>query len=153
MSKKILLHMLIAIGSLSLLACDKADEDWIEVPLSENTYFGGSSVYQEKEFDILLLNQSAREFKLSLQKGDVITYQWSVEMEQPELLASEFHGHTNRVGGEPGTVMFYRIHKEGKESGALVAPFDGIHGWYLNNESDEDITIKLRVAGFFESVD
>lgn len=58
-------------------------------------------------------------------------------MANPELLTAEFHGHTERVGHTPGTVMFYKIHTDGKESGSLKAPLTGIHGGYLNNESAE----------------
>ena len=33
--------------------------------------------------------------------------------------------------------------------GYLVAPFDGVHGWYFSNESDSDITITLSLSGFY----
>jgi hypothetical protein len=148
-----LLHIPMIVCVISLVACSRSEEDWMKVPLAENTYFDSDKAYRESEYEILVLNQSAREFKLALDEGDAITYRWTVEMESPELLTVEFHGHTHRVGDEPGTVMFYKIHNDGQESGALIAPFDGIHGWYLNNDSPEDITIRLEVAGFFEDVD
>ncbi len=33
--------------------------------------------------------------------------------------------------------------------GALRAPFTGIHGWYLNNQSTEDVVVRLKVAGHY----
>lgn len=135
-------------------ACQETEVvDWIEVPLSANTFYDSTTTYKEETYDILILRQAALEFKLALNKGDSIAYNWAVDMAQPELLNVEFHGHTHRAGEEPGTVMFYKVHNDGKEQGALVAPFDGIHGWYLDNKSDEDITVKLRVAGFFHDVE
>ena len=41
----------------------------------------------------------------------------------------------------------------GVESGTMKAPFDGIHGWYLNNRSDRDVVVKLTASGFFEDVE
>jgi len=147
---------LLRIASLAsvivLTACGSSDKDWIDVPLADRTYFGSEQPYRESEYDILVLNKSAREFKLALDEGQAIVYRWTVEMDNPELLTVEFHGHTEREGDEPGKVMFYKIHKDGKESGALVAPFDGIHGWYLKNDSEQDITLKLSVAGFHRDV-
>ncbi|MEX1032484.1 MAG: hypothetical protein WDZ30_03925 [Cellvibrionaceae bacterium] len=154
MTKITIRHLPLIIGALLLLpGCGSQDEDWIEVPLADNTYFAGEGSYREQDFDVLVLNQSAREFKLALKEDNAIAYRWTVQMDDPELLTVEFHGHTERVGDEPGTVMFYTKHNQTSEQGALVAPFDGIHGWYLKNDSDQDITIKLRVAGFFKEVD
>lgn len=139
---------------LFLAGCGESEPvEWIEVPLQERTYFSSANSYQEGTYEILVLRESALEYKLGLNEGDAITYHWDVAMTQPELLNVEFHGHTHRIGDEPGTVMFYSIHANGEERGALVAPFDGIHGWYLDNQSTEDITVMLRVAGFYETLE
>jgi hypothetical protein len=49
-----------------------------------------------------------------------------------------------------GDLMFYRKADGGSERGSLVAPFSGIHGWYLVNGTDEPIVVRLEVAGFYE---
>jgi len=138
----------------SLVACSEPEDvDWIEVPLEADTFFETRAVYREGEYEILVLNNTDLEYKLGMLGGDSISYHWTVDMQQPERLNVEFHGHTHRVNEEPGTVMFYKIHQDGEEQGTLVAPFDGIHGWYFDNQTNEDITIKLNVAGFYEEVD
>lgn len=149
-TSKIGIFMVVISG---LVACSNdSDEpvDWIEVPLTEATYFGSEADYLEGEYEILVLRNTALEYKLGMNAGQSLSYHWTVDMERPELLTAEFHGHTHRVGEEPGTVMFYKIHQDGEEQGSLVAPFDGIHGWYFDNTSDQDITIILKAAGFFE---
>ena len=66
-----------------------------------------------------------------------MVYSWrAVEIARPERLTSEFHGHTDRAPGTTGTLIFYRKATGGTENGSLVAPFDGIHGWYLKNDTD-----------------
>jgi hypothetical protein len=31
-----------------------------------------------------------------------------------------------------------------------VAPFDGIHGWYFQNQSDKKVVVHLKLSGFYE---
>lgn len=145
--------LLALLGLLQASCSETEPEDWIEVPLAEGVFFDSGSTMRQEIYEILVLSNSALEFKLGLGAGDSLSYQWDVDMTEPELLTAEFHGHTHRVNEEPGTVMFYKIHTDGQEQGTLVAPFEGIHGWYLDNRSAEDITVNLTVAGFFTDVE
>ena len=129
-------------------------QDWIEVPLGEGTFREYAEGYRTDVIDIPLEPYGELEYKLELREGGAVVYEWNVlEIEDPELLYAEFHGHTERVGNEPGTLMFYRKATGGAESGLLVAPFTGIHGWYLVNGSGEPIVVRLNVSGFYELVE
>ena len=127
--------------------------EWIDVPLAPNTWWEQTGIYQNGEYAIPVGAGEALEYKIGMAEGAMVVYDWTVEMDFPTLLNVEFHGHTERVDEAPGTVMFYTIHRNGRESGALRAPFDGIHGWYLQNQSDEDLVVRLRVAGFYTELD
>lgn len=125
--------------------------EWIDVPLADNTYSEQSETIQSDTIEIPLPPFGELEYKLGMREGDTIVYSWKVaDISDPELLYAEFHGHTEPEPGEPGTVMFYRKASGGTESGALKAPFSGIHGWYLVNESSARIVVELEVAGFYE---
>lgn len=126
--------------------------DWIEVPLSSATYWEQPVGYKTGEYEIPVAAGSDLEYKIGMAEGAMVVYDWNVAMADPSLLKVEFHGHTEQQPGTPGTVMFYKIHSEGKESGTLKAPFTGIHGWYLNNTSDEDVVVRLKVAGVFDEL-
>jgi hypothetical protein len=129
-------------------------QDWIEVPLGEHTFQELDRDFRTDVIDIPLEPYGELEYKLEIEEGDAVVYEWNVlEIEDPELLYSEFHGHTERVGSEPGTLMFYRKASGGSERGMLVAPFTGIHGWYLVNSSEAPIVVRLEVAGFYDLVD
>ena len=65
------------------------------------------------------------------------------------MLYAEFHGHTPPVNNV-GDLMYYRKATGGTERGTLVAPFTGIHGWYLRNDGEQPIVVRLKVAGFYE---
>ena len=60
----------------------------------------------------------------------------------------EFHGHTKQVDGV-GDLMFYSKTGGSPQSGVFTAPWDGIHGWYLKNDSPKDVVVILELAGFY----
>lgn len=123
--------------------------DWIDAPLSAETWWEQGATWKTEVYEIPVAAGKALEHMLRMNAGDMIVYNWTVAMNEPALLTAEFHGHTEREGAEPGTVMFYTKHTDGGESGALRAPFTGVHGWYLNNQSTQDVVIRLEVAGYF----
>lgn len=128
-------------------------QDWIDMPLSANTWWPANREFRTNTYDIVLDSFGALEFKLGMKAGDIVVYEWDAELDTPEVLLSEFHGHTERQGSAPGNLMFYSIHTDGSERGTLLAPFDGIHGWYLKNNTLDQIVVKLKVAGFYEDVE
>ena len=37
-------------------------------------------------------------------------------------------------------------------NGALTAPFDGIHGWYFQNQSGNPDIVRVKISGFYELI-
>jgi len=139
-----------AIGGVALVGAASSQVQWNEMPLADGVFREYSSDYRTDVIDIPLEAFGELEYKLGLNEGDSIVYQWdAVELDEPEKLYAEFHGHTPPVNNV-GDLMFYRKANGGTERGTLVAPFTGIHGWYLRNEGDEPIVVRLKVAGFYE---
>jgi hypothetical protein len=88
-----------------------------------------------------------------MRQGESMVYSWrAVEIGAPDRLTSEFHGHTDRAPGTTGTLIFYRKGTGAAENGSLVAPFDGIHGWYLKNDTDRPVVVRLTLAGFYQVI-
>lgn len=132
-------------------SCSTEEVEWIEVPLEENTFFQEESPINSDTIEIPLFAGSDLEYKLGMQLGGSVSYNWKARnLENGEDLLIEFHGHTIREDEEPGDVMFYKRHRSDSGAGYMVAPFDGIHGWYFANESNQDISIILNVSGFYE---
>ena len=141
---------LIVIGGLALAGPISSQVEWNELPLAADVYREYTSDYRTDVIDIPLAASGELEYKLGLNEGDSIVYRWdAVDLEDPELLYAEFHGHTEPVNNV-GDLMFYRKATGGTERGTLVAPFTGIHGWYLRNDGDRPIVVRLEVAGFYE---
>jgi len=138
------------IGGLTLVGVASSQVEWNELPLADGVFREYSVDYRTDVIDIPLEPFGELEYKLSLSEGDSIVYQCAaVELEDPEMLYAEFHGHTPPVNNV-GDLMFYRKATGATERGMLVAPFTGIHGWYLRNDGEEPIVVKLKVAGFYE---
>lgn len=88
------------------------------------------------------------EVKVTAIKGARVAFAWSVD-----------RGHVNfDTHGDPTSAPrgFYHGYGKGKQStgqqGELVAAFDGKHGWFWRNRSDEPLTVTLRTEGQYSEV-
>jgi hypothetical protein len=141
---------LAVISGVGVVGIASSQVNWNELPLADGVFREYTTDYRTDVIDIPLEPREELEYKLGLNEGDSIVYQWdAVDLEDPKALYAEFHGHTEPVNNV-GDLMFYRKATGATERGTLVAPFTGIHGWYLRNDTEEPIVVKLKVAGFYE---
>ncbi|MBP6112003.1 MAG: hypothetical protein KA482_06445 [Sphingobium sp.] len=93
------------------------------------------------------------EYKLAMQPGQTMVYSWHVLTPvSSEEFYSDFHGHTVTPGQETTSAISYREAMGSAANGSLTAGFDGVHGWYFQNQSSHPVKMKLTVAGFFDVV-
>lgn len=91
------------------------------------------------------------EYKVRMKAGDSLVYSWSVEgISNPEEFYYDFHSESPPI--PKIKVIEYRQATGTSSSGSLVAPMDGIHGWYLQNQSAKPVVVKLRISGFYRLV-
>ena len=57
-----------------------------------------------------------------------------------------------RAPGQAGDLMFYEKAAGAKASGSLIGPWQGTHGWYWQNKSGAPVTVRVRLAGFYELI-
>lgn len=87
------------------------------------------------------------EWKVRMQAGDTLVYSWRVAAPEDQFYA-DFHGQTDP---QPEVqVLTYRKGTMVSDNGSVAAQFDGIHGWYLQNQSEQPVTVQLRLAGFYQ---
>jgi len=141
---------ILVVAGLALATAASSQVEWNEMPLAAGVFREYMTDYRTDAIDIPLGPLEELEYKLGLNEGDSIVYQWdAVDLKDPEKLYAEFHGHTPPVDNV-GDLMFYRKATGATERGTLVAPFTGIHGWYLRNDTEAPIVVRLKVAGFYE---
>jgi hypothetical protein len=97
---------------------------------------------------------SELEYKVRMKAGQTLTYSWSVPgIGNPEEFYFDFHGEADKKGADGEAVVVEYLQATGTHSaGMLVAPFDGIFGWYVQNQSQNPVVVQLQVAGFYELI-
>ncbi len=135
-------------------AWPEAVNGWREYPLRDGVISLQPTTWRTDSIDIPVPAGSDLEYKLSMKEGQGFVYSISYgDLEHPGLMVTEFHGHTEKGADGTGDLMFYSKTGGSAESGLFKAPWDGIHGWYLKNDSAKDVLVKLEVAGFYGRMD
>lgn len=86
---------------------------------------------------------AALEFKYTLAEGEPLVFSWT----STAPVTIDMHAHPFE-GGEALTESYSQGEKTG-ESGVYVAPFTGIHGWYWQNRTLDNVTVTINAAGGF----
>ena len=88
------------------------------------------------------------EIKIAMLEGATVVYSWEADA---GALYSDFHGEPyNDLDDE--TVRYAEEVDVRSGSGALTAPFSGMHGWYWRNGSEHPLQITLEASGFFTHI-
>jgi len=94
---------------------------------------------------IVLKPGEAAEVKLGIKKGDVVSYEWSVDTGHVNY---DTHGDTKGIdyfGYGKGRAVT-------EDKGELKAEFDGKHGWFWRNRSGKTVTVTLNVSGDYSGI-
>jgi hypothetical protein len=84
-----------------------------------------------------------------MKAGQTLLYSW-VAQGAPE---SEFYFDLHSETPPPDHQVIEYLQETGVRSdGALVAPTDGVHGWYWQNRSPNRVKVHLRISGFYELI-
>lgn len=84
------------------------------------------------------------EYKYRLDKGEALLYSWKAS--GPVNL--DFHAEPD--GGPRGYAQSYETKQAvTEESGTMTAPFSGIHGWYWQNTTDQEVMVTLKSSGYY----
>ena len=92
------------------------------------------------------------ELKAVMKQGDAFVYSW--RLVEGDIVYADFHADPHQVDQYPAEYWIRYLESESDgESGSLVAPFDGNHGWYWLNIEENPIRIELQIHGYYESLD
>ena len=103
---------------------------------------------QQHTTTVTLKPGQAAEVKLAMRKEASVRYEWSSAR---GLVNFDTHGDPVDAAKD-----FYHGYGKGRgasgDKGALVAAFDGKHGWYWRNRSGSEVTITLKTEGDYEQI-
>lgn len=97
--------------------------------------------------DVTLALYEEVELKAVMDAAQTIVYSWSISDGE---VYYDFHAEPDE--GPEGYFVRYAEGEGNADSGSLVAPFTGHHGWYWLNISDHAITVRLEVAGYHKKL-
>lgn len=83
------------------------------------------------------------EYTYRMEVGATMLYSW--EATGP----LEYNFHSAPDGAPPGYAESFDAQTNARARGAYTAPFTGVHGWYWENETSEEVTISFWTAGFY----
>ena len=88
---------------------------------------------------------AAAEIKVALNKGERVTYRWEVDT-----------GHVNYdTHGDNDSIKYHNYNKgkaKTSHESEIIAAFDGGHGWFWRNRSNEVVTVTITVSGDYSSI-
>ena len=114
-------------------------------PTQEGPVANYAAEYKSDAVEFTLGPYEYVEYKYDLEKGASLLYSWTASAP----VIQEFHG--DEAGSDGQHPQSYEKSQKRRASGALVAPFSGIHGWYWENPGVDTITIKVTSAGFYRA--
>lgn len=149
-------RVLVSMAAASLLtlvahaqSVPAAVKGWREYPLRDGVISIQPGKWRTDTVRVPVPSGKGLEYKLTMKKGEGLVYNISYgTLAEPGLMLTEFHGHTEQTNGV-GDLMFYSKTGGVPQSGVFTAPWAGIHGWYLKNDSPHDVTVTLELAGFY----
>jgi hypothetical protein len=100
--------------------------------------------FQHETVEFRLAPHEGMEYKYRLDKGQALLYSWTASV------PVAYEAHAEPDGAPRGYAQSYEKGTGRRTaSGTLTAPFPGIHGWYWENPTDQNVTVTLSTSGFY----
>ena len=100
--------------------------------------------FQQESVDFKLQPREGMEYKYRLDKGEALLYSWNA------TAPVNYELHAEPDGAPAGYAQSYeKKNASSGASGTLTAPFPGIHGWYWENTTNQEVTVTLKTAGYY----
>lgn len=95
--------------------------------------------------EIVLRPNEGKEIKLDMRKDARVMYSWSTDRgvvnydTHADAPGIKYHGYAKGSARQ-------------SDQGALVAAFDGAHGWFWRNRGSETVTVTLKTEGDYQAL-
>jgi len=100
--------------------------------------------FKEETVTFRVAAHEGMEYKYRLDKGEALLYSWKATGRV------NYELHAEPDGAPQGYAeSFEKKDARDAASGTLTAPFSGIHGWYWENTTNQEVTVTLSAAGFY----
>ena len=124
-------------------------------PLGAGAALGLLGLAQEQPIALQDDEYRLDEAVLSVGPGGWLEYTYRMEAGATMLFSWQATGpldynfHSAPDGAPPGYAESFDAQENDRAYGAYTAPFTGVHGWYWENATAEEVTISFWTAGFY----
>ncbi len=102
-----------------------------------------SDEYRLDEAELIVGPSGWLEYTYRIEEGGSMLFSWQAT----GPLTYNFHSAPD--GAPPGYAESFDAQESDSAHGSYTAPFTGVHGWYWENFTPEQVTISLWTAGFY----
>ena len=109
------------------------------------------SIREDGDIIVVVPAGKGIEYKFKMLKYGSAKYEWYTD---GSILYSDMHGEL--LLANPPEDEFFESYAEAYSNnmtGTLIAPFEGIHGWYFRNKNKEDVTVNIKLKGQYQLFD
>lgn len=117
--------------------------------LEEVSVVRAETPLQSDTVSIVLPAYEGTELKGKMVAGQSFVFSWSTA--NGEALYTDMHGEPFGATGDEFTT-YWKERAQSAGEGTFIARFDGTHGWYWQNMTDEDVVINVKVHGFYDDI-
>ncbi|MEK7259214.1 MAG: hypothetical protein AAB211_05385 [Pseudomonadota bacterium] len=112
---------------------------------SEGPLEAQTMVHRADTVEFVLGPFQSLEYKYRLAEGNSMIYSWQAT----GALVYDMHADPDNMEGEEFVESFDKATAT-TSMGTYHAPFTGIHGWFWENRTFEEVVLRLHSAGFYE---
>jgi hypothetical protein len=121
----------------------KLDEATLRKTLADKGIAMPDGAMRTDRYEVELMPYEGIEMKYDLAEGAPMIFRWKASA--PVYL--DLHSHP--FDGGPEMTESFVIDQMPSQTAVYVAPFNGIHGWYWQNRTLNNVTLTLDAAGHF----
>ena len=120
----------------------------LAIPTAGEIVIKSDITLRNDEMTLTLKPNEGAEIKATMRKGERLVYNWTAEGGPVNV---DMHGE--KTNDKDNFTTYWKAMQVVGDQGNFVAPFDGTHGWFWRNRSEQTVTIKVKASGFYEKIE
>jgi hypothetical protein len=105
--------------------------------------------FRAEEQSIVLRPFEGIELKADMNAGHAFVFTWNTEDGRDVYV--DMHGEM-RGAADNEFVSYWKEQEQSEGQGTFTAQFEGTHGWYWQNMGEQDITVNVKISGFYNKL-
>ena len=138
------------LAGLPLIKMEKAGSG-TEVPIPSEANNPAPAIQlalREDSIEVIVPAGKGIEYKVYMLKHGQMKYEWSTNN---TVLYFDFHGDVKQEDATKAVYFeSYTIANSNNMVGTFLSPYEGKHGWFFRNKSNEDVKVTLRLKGEYQ---